>query len=220
MGLWATASASASTSPPAATATFAARRPDGRPLTAISSIITTASRDQRRWPLRAPRSPAPLSSTSEKGSNVALSEPIHARCPMLGRHHSARSGGRGRLLQRPLWMGFRGIMPPDSADKYFVASLRAGDVAAVGSQLEGVPPTGVWTRGVESADEAASRGGPDLQADRLPPGEVLQLDLLGLRAPGAGGTRSDARRVGDALKVLVIARDDESGSPELFQGAE
>jgi uncharacterized protein len=54
---------------------------------------------------------------------------------------------------------FRDAMPPDSPGKYFIARLRGGDVAAVGSVPEGAPPTAVWNTyvWVESADEAASK---------------------------------------------------------------
>jgi hypothetical protein len=50
-------------------------------------------------------------------------------------------------------------MPPGSAGKYFIARLRGGDVAAVGSQPEGGPPTAVWNTyiWVDSADETASK---------------------------------------------------------------
>src|SRR5256885_1003206 len=51
------------------------------------------------------------------------------------------------------------VMPPDSPGKYFIARLRGGDVAAVGSQPEGSPPVAVWNTyvWVDSADEAASK---------------------------------------------------------------
>jgi predicted enzyme related to lactoylglutathione lyase len=50
-------------------------------------------------------------------------------------------------------------MPPGAPGKYFIARLRGGDVAAVGSQPEGAPPTAVWNTyvWVESADEAAAK---------------------------------------------------------------
>src|SRR3954454_19536701 len=50
------------------------------------------------------------------------------------------------------------VMPQDSPGKYFIARLRGGDVAAVGSQPEGAPPMAVWNTyvWVESADDAAS----------------------------------------------------------------
>src|SRR5215218_10059122 len=54
---------------------------------------------------------------------------------------------------------FEDAMPPGSTGKYFIARLRGGDVAAVGSEPEGGPPMAVWNTyvWVESADEAASR---------------------------------------------------------------
>jgi predicted enzyme related to lactoylglutathione lyase len=54
---------------------------------------------------------------------------------------------------------FEDAMPPDSDGKYFIARLRGGDVAAVGSQPEGAPPMAVWNTyvWVESADETASK---------------------------------------------------------------
>jgi uncharacterized protein len=54
---------------------------------------------------------------------------------------------------------FEDAMPPDSPGKYFIARLRGGEVAAVGSQPEGGPPMAVWNTyvWVESADEAASK---------------------------------------------------------------
>jgi len=50
-------------------------------------------------------------------------------------------------------------MPADSPGRYFVAQLRGRDVAAVGSQPEGTPPTPVWNTyiWVDSADEAAAK---------------------------------------------------------------
>jgi hypothetical protein len=54
---------------------------------------------------------------------------------------------------------FEDVMPPGSAGKYFIARLRGGDVAAVGSQPEGGPPMAAWNTyiWVESADEAVSK---------------------------------------------------------------
>ncbi len=54
---------------------------------------------------------------------------------------------------------FEDVMPPGSPGKYFIARLRGGDVAAVGSQPEGVPPMAAWNTyiWVQSADETASK---------------------------------------------------------------
>ena len=52
---------------------------------------------------------------------------------------------------------FENAMPEGSGGKYFIARLRGGDVAAVGSSPEGAPPGAVWNTyvWVDSADEAA-----------------------------------------------------------------
>src|SRR2546423_12676146 len=54
---------------------------------------------------------------------------------------------------------FEDVMPPDAPGSYFVARLRGGDVAAVGSQPEGAPPQAVWNTyvAVDSADETAAK---------------------------------------------------------------
>jgi len=54
---------------------------------------------------------------------------------------------------------FEDVMPGDPAGKYFIGRIRGGDVAAVGSIPEGLPPVAMWNTyvSVESADEAASR---------------------------------------------------------------
>jgi uncharacterized protein len=54
---------------------------------------------------------------------------------------------------------FEDVMPPGSPQKYYVARIRGGDVAAVGSQPEGGPPTAVWNTyvWVTDADETAAK---------------------------------------------------------------
>jgi uncharacterized protein len=54
---------------------------------------------------------------------------------------------------------FKDVMPPGSPGKYFMARLRGGDVAAVGSQPDGAPPMAMWNTyiWVESPDETASK---------------------------------------------------------------
>jgi predicted enzyme related to lactoylglutathione lyase len=51
------------------------------------------------------------------------------------------------------------VMPPGSDGKYFIARIRGGDVAAVGSIPEGAPSKASWNTyvWVESADESASK---------------------------------------------------------------
>jgi predicted enzyme related to lactoylglutathione lyase len=79
---------------------------------------------------------------------------------------------------------FENAMPEGSGGKYFIARLRGGDVAAVGSSPEGAPPGAVWTTyvWVDSADEAAAN------------------------ADGAGGrVVSEAFDVMDAGRMAVLA---------------
>jgi uncharacterized protein len=54
---------------------------------------------------------------------------------------------------------FEDRMPADAPGNYFVAKLHGCDVAAVGSQMEGSPPTPVWSTyiAVDSADDTAAK---------------------------------------------------------------
>ncbi len=54
---------------------------------------------------------------------------------------------------------FEDVMPPGSEGKYFIARLRGGDVAAVGSIPEAAPAVAMWNSyvWVESADDTASK---------------------------------------------------------------
>ena len=54
---------------------------------------------------------------------------------------------------------FEDVMPPGSEGKYFIARIRGGDVAAVGSIPEAAPQAATWNTyvWVESADETASK---------------------------------------------------------------
>jgi uncharacterized protein len=75
---------------------------------------------------------------------------------------------------------FEDVMPPDSPGKYFIARLRGGDVAAVGSQPDGAPPMAVWNTyiWVDSADDAAAKveaaGGRTL----TPPFDVMDAGRM------------------------------------------
>ncbi len=54
---------------------------------------------------------------------------------------------------------FEDVMPPGSPGKYFMARLRGGDVAAVGSIPEGAPDAAVWNTyiWVDSAEETVGK---------------------------------------------------------------
>ena len=51
------------------------------------------------------------------------------------------------------------VMPPGSEAKYFIARIRGGDVAAVGSIAQGAPPMAIWNTyiWVDDADATASK---------------------------------------------------------------
>jgi len=79
---------------------------------------------------------------------------------------------------------FEDLMPPEAPMRYFVARLRGGDVAAIGSQPENGPETAAWNTyvWVEDADATAER------------------------VRGAGGTvLSEPAEVGDAGRMAVCA---------------
>jgi predicted enzyme related to lactoylglutathione lyase len=54
---------------------------------------------------------------------------------------------------------FESVLPDGAPVKYFMARIRGGDVAAVGSPPDGAPPMAVWNTyvWVENADETASK---------------------------------------------------------------
>jgi predicted enzyme related to lactoylglutathione lyase len=54
---------------------------------------------------------------------------------------------------------FEDTAPPDAPGHYFIGRLQGRDVAAIGSQTEGSPPTPVWNTyiSVESADQTAAK---------------------------------------------------------------
>jgi uncharacterized protein len=54
---------------------------------------------------------------------------------------------------------FEDVMPAGSPQKYFMARIRGGDVAAVGSVPEGAPPMAMWNTyiWVDSADETSAK---------------------------------------------------------------
>jgi uncharacterized protein len=54
---------------------------------------------------------------------------------------------------------FESVMPPDAPGQYFVGRIRGGDVAAVGSIPEAMPPQAMWNTyiWVDSADETATK---------------------------------------------------------------
>ncbi len=83
-------------------------------------------------------------------------------------------------------------MPSDAPGNYFVARLHDRDVAAVGSQPDGAPPTPVWNTyiAVDNADDAATEvtnaGGSTLAE----PFDVLDAGRMGIFSDPAGAVFS------------------------------
>ena len=95
---------------------------------------------------------------------------------------------------------FEDVMPPDSPGKYFIARIRGGDVAAVGSIPEAAPPLAMWNTyvWVESADEPPRR--PRTRA--APRDGALRRD----------GRRSHGRAAGSrGRRVLRLAGEGAQG---------
>jgi uncharacterized protein len=83
---------------------------------------------------------------------------------------------------------FEDRMPADAPGSYFVAKLHGRDVAAVGSQMEGSPPTPVWTTyiAVDSADDAAAtitKAGGSTLAEPI---DVLDAGRMGVFSDPSG----------------------------------
>jgi predicted enzyme related to lactoylglutathione lyase len=83
---------------------------------------------------------------------------------------------------------FENVMPPDAPGKYFIARLDGGDVAAVGSQPQGAPPTAVWNTyvWVESADETASRAREAGGRVLMEPFDVMEAGRMAVLSDSEG----------------------------------
>jgi predicted enzyme related to lactoylglutathione lyase len=83
-------------------------------------------------------------------------------------------------------------MPSESGGKYFIARIRDGEVAAIGSQPEGAPPQATWNTyvWVESADETAAKvtgaGGHEL----VGPFDVMDAGRMAVFADPEGAVFS------------------------------
>jgi predicted enzyme related to lactoylglutathione lyase len=87
---------------------------------------------------------------------------------------------------------FEDVMPSESEGKYFIARIRGGDVAAVGSLPEQAPPRATWNTyvWVQSADETAAKvseaGGKVLMA----PFDVMDAGRMAVFADPEGAVFS------------------------------
>ena len=83
---------------------------------------------------------------------------------------------------------FEDVMPPDAEGRYFIARLRGGDVAAVGSIPEGAPPVALWNTyvAVDSADDAASKVRDAGGAVMMEPFDVMDAGRMAVFADPDG----------------------------------
>jgi uncharacterized protein len=72
------------------------------------------------------------------------------------------------------------VLPPDSPGKYFIARIRGGDAAAVGSIPEGLPQIATWNTyvWVDSADETAAKVRDAGGAVLMEPFDVMESGRL------------------------------------------
>jgi uncharacterized protein len=75
---------------------------------------------------------------------------------------------------------FEDAMPAGSPGKYFMARIRGGDVAAIGSIPEGAPPTAMWNTyiWVDSAEETAAKARAAGGAVAMAPFDVMDAGRM------------------------------------------
>ena len=83
---------------------------------------------------------------------------------------------------------FADVMPDSAEGEYFVARIREGDVAAVGSVPEGAPPMAMWNTyiWVDSADEAAAKVAEAGGTTMMGPFDVPQAGRMAVCADPQG----------------------------------
>jgi uncharacterized protein len=83
---------------------------------------------------------------------------------------------------------FEDVMPPGSEGKYFIARIRGGDVAAVGSVPEAAPPAAMWNTylWVDSADETASKVRDSGGGVMTEPFDVMDAGRMAVVTDGEG----------------------------------
>jgi uncharacterized protein len=87
---------------------------------------------------------------------------------------------------------FEDVMPADSPGRYFIARIRGGDVAAVGSIPEGAPSMATWNTylWVESADDTAAKvrdAGGDVVME---PFDIMDFGRMGVFSDPEGAVFS------------------------------
>lgn len=79
-------------------------------------------------------------------------------------------------------------MPPEAPGQYFIARLRGGEVAAIGSVPEGAPPDATWNTyvWVESADQAAAKASEAGGRVVMAPFDVMDAGRMAVLADPEG----------------------------------
>jgi uncharacterized protein len=87
---------------------------------------------------------------------------------------------------------FEDQMPSEAPGNYFIGRLHDRDVAAVGSQMEGAPPTPVWNTyiAVDSADDAAAKVNKAGGTTLAEPFDVLGAGRMAVVADPSGAVFS------------------------------
>ena len=123
---------------------------------------------------------------------------------------------------------FEDVMPPGSEGKYFIARLRGGDVAAVGSIPEAAPPMAMWNTyiWVESADQAASKVGDAGGGVVMEPFDVMDAGRMAVFTDPEGASfcvwqargQKGARVVNEAgsLNFNGLATRDAAGAKAFY----
>jgi predicted enzyme related to lactoylglutathione lyase len=80
------------------------------------------------------------------------------------------------------------VMPPEAPGRYFMARIRGGDVAAVGSVPEGAPPMATWNTyvWVERADDAAAKASDAGGSVVMDPFDVMDAGRMAVVADPEG----------------------------------
>jgi predicted enzyme related to lactoylglutathione lyase len=125
---------------------------------------------------------------------------------------------------------FEDAMPPGSPGKYFMARIRGGDVAAVGSIPEGAPAAAMWNSyiWVDNADETAAKARDAGGEVAMAPFDVLDAGRMAVLTDPEGATfcvwqpqnHKGAKVVNEhgALNFNTLATRDPA-SAEAFYGA-
>jgi uncharacterized protein len=125
---------------------------------------------------------------------------------------------------------FEDVMPAGSPGKYYVGRIRGGDVAAVGSSPEEVPPGAAWNTyiWVDSADDAAAKARDAGGAVLMEPFDVMDAGRMAMLADPEGaafcvwqaGTNKGAQIVNEhgSLNFNGLATRDVEGA-KAFYGA-